>query len=83
MSDTDFVLRTVRDWRAKQTPAEKRRWDQIFDYFRAGHRLPGSVLPNGKIIIQSGSHPTSGVRMKVDPKTGRVTAAEKSESKTS
>ncbi|HEX5426060.1 MAG TPA: hypothetical protein VFW94_21100 [Candidatus Acidoferrales bacterium] len=48
------MIRAVRDWRAKQTPQERIRWDQIWDYFRAERRLaPGTVLPNGKIIVDS------------------------------
>ena len=36
---------------------------------------PGTKLPNGKVILESHAVYRRGARLKVDPETGRVTAA--------
>jgi hypothetical protein len=37
---------------------------------------PGTKLPNGKMIVESWPNHQPGARLKVDPKTGKVTRAD-------
>jgi len=69
------MIAAVRDWRAKQSPQELIRWDQIWDYFRADRRLPhGTVLPDGKIVIDAHVVYLPGPRPRNDPEQNFLTS---------
>ena len=72
---TREIVRAVRYWRAKQTTQERIRWDQIWDYFRAGRRLdPGTVLPDGKVVIDSRAVYLPGRQLRKDPERNFLTS---------
>lgn len=69
------MIGAVRDWRAKQTAQERIRWDQIWDYFRSGRRLaPGTVLPDGKIVIDPRVVYLPGPQPRNDPEQNFLTS---------
>jgi hypothetical protein len=69
------MIGAVRAWRAKQTAQERIRWDQIWDYFRADRRLaPGTVLPDGKIVIDAHVVYGPGPRPRNDPERNFLTS---------